>query len=109
MPILWIFGTVSIILLYWSYKYIFINYCQQPLVYGHSINHLITKIILFGICLSSLTTPLLIGGVFTKPLSVTERYMRYIYYPALGVAILAYMLFKKVIANIISFAKRYCV
>ena len=63
MPILWISGFFSVMLIFWIYKLIFIKYCQKPLVFCHSINHFVTRLIFFGIVMSTIVSPLTFGGV----------------------------------------------
>jgi hypothetical protein len=70
MPLLWVFGFVSVLLLYWVQKLIFLRYCQQPVVYGHSINHLVTRFILIGIALSTGMAPLLLGAAIEPTSSI---------------------------------------
>lgn len=95
MPLLWVFGSVSFFLLFWVQKLIFVRYCQQPLIYSHSINHLVTRITLFGIVMASAVSPILLGGVTMPQSRLSDRYLSYLYYPILGVAILFYMFAKK--------------
>lgn len=106
LPLVWIFGSLSLFILYWAHKYIFIRYSKKPLVFSHSINHVVTRMVLFGIVLSCLIAPLLYGGI--KGQSFIERYISYMYYPILGGFILVYMFFKKVILKCFLALKDYC-
>lgn len=93
-------------MLFWVHKYIFIRYCQQPLVFSHSINHLVTRMILFGIIFSCIITPLLLGGI--PEMNVSERFLSYLYFPILSAVIIIYMVFKKYILRLILQIKGYC-
>lgn len=70
MPILWIFAFISCTLLYGVQKLIFLRYCSQPLVFGHSVSHMVTRLVLFGVILSSAVTPFLLGGVILPGSSI---------------------------------------
>ena len=94
IPLLWVLGFISIVILYFIQKLIFVKYCSKPLIFSHSVNHIVTRLVLFGIVLSCATAPILFGGVIDKG-SITERYIRYLYYPILGGLILVYMFTKK--------------
>lgn len=62
MPLLYPFTCISLMILYWSTKFIFVNFCAKPLLYSHSMNSLIVKILFIGIILHSFTAPLFFGA-----------------------------------------------
>jgi hypothetical protein len=68
-------------------------------MFSHSINHVVTRMILFGIVFSCAISPLLYGGVSNQTMS--ERYLSHLYFPILGAVILVYMFFKKVLLKLI--------
>ena len=62
IPLLYPFTCIALMLLYWSTKFIFVNFCARPLLYSHSMNSLIVKILFFGIIIHSFTAPLYFGA-----------------------------------------------
>lgn len=57
MPLLYILAFFSFLILFWSYKYVFVNFCAKPLTYNHSINRRVRKMIFGALILHCLFTP----------------------------------------------------
>ena len=62
IPLIYPFTCIALSLLYWSTKFIFVNYCAKPLLYSHSMNSLMVKILFIGVMLHCLVSPLFFGA-----------------------------------------------
>lgn len=62
MPLIYIFVYISLFLLYWVLKYNLIRLASKPPIYGHSINELAMKIVVIGLAINSLVSPLYFGN-----------------------------------------------
>ncbi len=62
IPLTVIFGLFNIIILFYITKFTFIKYGNQPLRIGHSINRTVSNMILLGIVIHCLMTPIFIGA-----------------------------------------------
>lgn len=69
MPIVYLFVYVSLFLLYWIVKYKFVRMDRRPPVYAHAINDLAVKIIVIGLTINSVVSPLYYGAQDSKSLS----------------------------------------
>jgi hypothetical protein len=58
MPLLYISAFFSFTVLFWSYKYIFISFCERPLTYNHSINKTMRKIMFGALILHCIFAPI---------------------------------------------------
>lgn len=62
MPVIFIFSGLSLFLMYWTVKATFIRTCRKPPIYNHVLNRLGFRMILFGIILNCILTPLFFGS-----------------------------------------------
>lgn len=57
MPIVYPLVLFSIIILYWSSKYIFIRFCRRPLIYAHGITNITVNILFIALILHCFLSP----------------------------------------------------
>ena len=57
MPILYILGFFSYAIMFWAFKYVFIRFCAKPYKYNHSINRRVKKMIIGGIIMHCIISP----------------------------------------------------
>jgi hypothetical protein len=112
MPLLYISAFVSFIVLFWSYKYIFISFCERPLTYNHSINKTMRKIMFGALILHCIFAPIFlrapgIATVSLVPLSVIARLATLWYYLLLMVLLIVYLLFENHIRIICKVLKEH--
>lgn len=81
IPIIYLASYLSMVFLYWVVKYKFVRLDPKPPVYSHSINELATKVVLFGLAINSIVSPLYYGGIVEgDPFSLFESMTTYWYY-----------------------------
>lgn len=95
IPLLWPATCFNLILIYWVQKIIFTRFCSPFPVFNHKINDVVIWIAKLGVVLSCFTTPLIYGGI--KGLSISQRFITYMYFPILGAIVLFYKLFRKIL------------
>ncbi len=72
---------MSLFLLYWVSKYSLIRLSSKPPVYGHSISELAMKIVVIGLAINSLVTPLYLGNLEgDNDSNWLDRWCEYWYY-----------------------------
>jgi hypothetical protein len=97
MPLVYPFATISLFILFWSTKFIFINFCAKPLLYSHSMNSLLIKILFFGIILHCFVTPLFLGARTIHENGSISNFVRipyFGYYIAIMVIAIVYQIFR---------------
>ena len=57
MPLLYPLAFASFLVLYWTNKYVFINFCAKPITYNHSINRRVRKILFGALIMHCVLTP----------------------------------------------------
>jgi hypothetical protein len=98
MPLLYIFAFISFVVLFWSYKLIFIYFCERPLTYNHSINKKMRKTMLGALIVHCIFTPIFLkapGIANYEPTSdsIIHR-ITYMWYDLALMAVIAtYLLF----------------
>ena len=98
-PLVYAFGFISLFVLYWSFKYVFIEFCQKPLAYNHSFNEFVIRILFAGIIMHCVITPVFfkaenIAGNDGK-LVFFERLLSMGYYLAVIIIVLLYVFLRK--------------
>lgn len=99
LPLNYFLAFISLLVIYWSNKYVFITYCQHPLTFNHSVNSLVTRTLLIGLIMHCVMTPIFlqaenVGGQNGK-LSFFERLASMGYYLGIISIILLYVFFRK--------------
>ena len=99
LPLNYMFTFISLIILYWSHKYVFIEFCSLPLSFNHSICDLFTKLLFLGLGLHCLVVPIFFKakgiGNEEGDLSFIDRVLEMGYYFAIIIIIIVYLLFRK--------------
>ncbi len=90
-------------MLFWSTKFIFINYCAKPLMYSHSMNSLMVKILFIGVILHCFVSPLFFGAATIYSDKGIRNFLRipyFGYYIALMVICIVYMVNRERLSNL---------
>jgi hypothetical protein len=62
IPLIVLFGLINLVVLFYITKFTFIKYGKKPLRLGHSISRTIVNLILIGILIHCLMTPIFLGA-----------------------------------------------
>jgi hypothetical protein len=97
MPIIYAFACISLFILYWVVKLVFIKFCAKPLLCSHSTNSLIVKVLIFGIIMHCLVSPFYFGAETIYSDSGVKFFLRipyFGYYIAIIILCLAYIIYR---------------
>lgn len=77
MPLLYVLAFISCVILFWSYKFVFINFCERPLTYNHSINKKMRKVMFGALILHCLFSPIFLKAPgIADNLSVRDNFLQ---------------------------------
>jgi hypothetical protein len=80
-PLIYLLVYISLLLLYWVAKYSLLRLCKAPPIYSHSIHNMAMQIILVGLMMNSIVSPLYYGNVDkSNPKTCLECWKIYWYY-----------------------------
>lgn len=110
MPIIYPFTCISLFILFWSTKFIFINFCAKPMLYSHSMNSLVVKILLIGLMIRCFVAPLYFGASSIHSDNGVRNFLRiphFGFYIALIIATMIYLFYREKIETLLEKIKNY--
>lgn len=119
IPIVVIFALVNLLILFYITKWTFIRYGAKPMRMGHSINRTVVNILLLGVIIHCIVTPIFLGAegigknnshhsynqehpdeeiIIEKTLTLEQRFQKLgPYYLTIAAVVGLYVLLRKVI------------
>lgn len=102
LPILLMFGGLSLIMLYVSVKINFLRFCRTPPIFNETINQITIKILILSLVLHNIMSPLILAGTDSNsPKHFFHRVWHYKSYCFLTITILFYYLGRSYIIKIV--------
>lgn len=111
MPLLYPLAFVSFLILFWSYKYVLIRFCTKPLVFNHSVNRRVRKVMFGAVIMHCIFTPIFYKapGIanFEQNYSFVKRIFSLWFYFVLLLVICLYLCLEKTISFFYPIIKKY--